>query len=450
MYASGGFSSITVFGNVVASSGGTGTVIGARADSNCSVTVEGSITSSGIYIRVGTTDKTQTPYPVSTFKPGYYEYSTGGIGAATIWVSSADYNVSNSTELTSALNAIAALPAGSSATIKLLQSFTYNSGIVVNNKIITFDLNGMTLNVVSPGEYGLEVKNSGQVKLLDPTNGWLNVTGLWCGVHATAGSMVEVTNAKAIGESGFSGFSGVYAGSAGSEVIVYGNVSLDVGGSSNRGVWVRDGGKVTVNGKIDIKTDSVYIRITDGTIFTNKTQTDGVFDAVMIGYLKYTDGTSTVWVQIPTAPGITGDMTMSLTVGYAATSTTAYTITGSSVPTVMKTSSDAKITWNNATKKLDIAAGLGEGVYPVVLTASNGITPNATITFTLTVTPPPTVGDINKDGKVDAEDVKILKEYLHGFTPHTPDLNWNAADLDGDGVLNVFDLAALKRIVVVK
>jgi len=42
-------------------------------------------------------------------------------------------------------------------------------------------------------------------------------------------------------------------------------------------------------------------------------------------------------------------------------------------------------------KKLDIAAGLAVGSYSVVLTASNGTTPYATLNFTVTVTQGKTV-----------------------------------------------------------
>ena len=77
---------------------------------------------------------------------------------------------------------------------------------------------------------------------------------------------------------------------------------------------------------------------------------------------------------------------MILTSGYSAMSTTAYTVTGNPTPTVTQdTTYDSKIVWNNTTKKLDIAAGLAVGSYPVVLTAANGISPNATLTYTLTV-----------------------------------------------------------------
>ncbi|WP_449241525.1 hypothetical protein, partial [Desulfoscipio gibsoniae] len=86
-----------------------------------------------------------------------------------------------------------------------------------------------------------------------------------------------------------------------------------------------------------------------------------------------------------TAPTLTGPTAMTLAEGYSATSTGDYTITGTEPVTVTKTSGDSKITWNDATKKLEIAAGLTPGSYPVILTASNGISPDATLTFTLTV-----------------------------------------------------------------
>jgi len=85
------------------------------------------------------------------------------------------------------------------------------------------------------------------------------------------------------------------------------------------------------------------------------------------------------------APTITGPTTMTLTAGYAATSTGAYTITGTPTPTVTKTSGNASITWDDTAKKFNIAAGLVAGTYPVVLTADNGVLPDATFTFTLTV-----------------------------------------------------------------
>jgi len=76
---------------------------------------------------------------------------------------------------------------------------------------------------------------------------------------------------------------------------------------------------------------------------------------------------------------------LTLTAGYAATSTGAYTVTGTPSPTVTKTAGDAKITWNDSTKRLDIAIGLTAGTYPVTVKATNSISPDATLDFTLTV-----------------------------------------------------------------
>jgi len=92
-----------------------------------------------------------------------------------------------------------------------------------------------------------------------------------------------------------------------------------------------------------------------------------------------------------TAPEITGPTEMTLTEGYAATSTAAYTITGTPPVTVTLDSANSEITWNDTTKTIDIAAGLTTGDYIVELTASNGTTPDATLTFTLTVETPPVI-----------------------------------------------------------
>jgi hypothetical protein len=86
------------------------------------------------------------------------------------------------------------------------------------------------------------------------------------------------------------------------------------------------------------------------------------------------------------APTISGPTAMGLVAGYESTSTGEYTLTGTAPVTVTKTSGHDNITWNNATRKLDIASGLPEGTYPVELKAGNGIPPDATLTFTLTVT----------------------------------------------------------------
>lgn len=83
-------------------------------------------------------------------------------------------------------------------------------------------------------------------------------------------------------------------------------------------------------------------------------------------------------------PIIKGSTTMQLTEGYTAVSTSAYTITGTAPIVVTKTSGHNKIKWNNKTKKLDIAAGLKAGSYPVKLKAGSQAG-ESSLTFTLKV-----------------------------------------------------------------
>jgi len=93
------------------------------------------------------------------------------------------------------------------------------------------------------------------------------------------------------------------------------------------------------------------------------------------------------------APSISGgDTAMTVTAGYAKTSTAQFTLSGDPAPTVEKVFGDSAITWSDTMRRLDIATGLKAGVYPVVLRATNGTSPDAVHTFTLTVnpTPPPT------------------------------------------------------------
>ena len=130
----------------------------------------------------------------------------------------------------------------------------------------------------------------------------------------------------------------------------------------------------------------------------------------------------------PVAPVITGQTEMSLMEGYSATATGGYTITGTAPVTVSKTSGDDKITWNDTNKKLDIAAGLTAGSYPVVLTAQNGTSPNATQNFTLTVKQDPDIaivaaakaaivdGSVNVDfGAIQADITAAVQSYVNNL-----------------------------------
>ena len=168
----------------------------------------------------------------------------------------------------------------------------------------------------------------------------------------------------------------------GTGVYTYGRES---GGSATK-VTVGKDVNVTGTGGIGVNADYYGQAIIDGTI-TAPTW-------IKVGT------TGTVWLGDDIAsvgPGITGPETFKLNEGYAATATGVYTLTSLIPVTVtLDTTHGDKIVWNSTTKKLDIAAGLVEGTYTVVLTASNGIQPDATLTFELTVEEslPPT-GDAN-------------------------------------------------------
>ena len=53
---------------------------------------------------------------------------------------------------------------------------------------------------------------------------------------------------------------------------------------------------------------------------------------------------------------------------------------------------------------------------------------------------------LDADGDVDAADAKLLRDYLVRRTASLPDAQ--AADLNGDGILNAADLAILKSMLL--
>ncbi|WP_034861266.1 S-layer homology domain-containing protein [Ruminiclostridium cellobioparum] len=103
----------------------------------------------------------------------------------------------------------------------------------------------------------------------------------------------------------------------------------------------------------------------------------------------YSDKVKVTVLAEAATPTITGPTTMAVEEGYSATSTGTYAITGTHPTTVTQKSGDAKITWNDAEKRLDIAAGLAPGSYPVTLEAAHPSGKKGTLSFTLTVNPSP-------------------------------------------------------------
>jgi len=249
-------------------------------------------------------------------------------------------------------------------TIKLLSNITYNSGIIIEGKSITFDLNGKKLDITNPAGDGLDVGNNGEVKLADPSNGEFNVTGSYDGsasnfevdgvfVHnsgkatvtnatstgnndfcmgacSSGGTITVIGNATASGnginegayaangtvtvggnaiangtggrgiEVGTGGnvtvngdVTGIFFGvfSVGGVVTVNGNVTATASGVGSTGAYADSGGKITINGFITAP--DIYIKVGTTTKFAAQYTTP----TTLPGYLTYTDGTNTVWVN---------------------------------------------------------------------------------------------------------------------------------------------------------
>jgi len=118
-------------------------------------------------------------------------------------------------------------------------------------------------------------------------------------------------------------------------------------------------------------------------------------------------------VAEPVPPAIQGDTELTLKEGYEAVSTNVYSLIGTDQPiTVTKISGNAKITWNDGTKTLDIAVGLTEGTYEVELEAEDTKGVTSTFTFTLTVLPLPTVTSVT----VTPPTVAVQKDQSQEFT----------------------------------
>jgi hypothetical protein len=53
-------------------------------------------------------------------------------------------------------------------------------------------------------------------------------------------------------------------------------------------------------------------------------------------------------------------------------------------------------------------------------------------------------GDLDADGTADKNDLAMLAEFLHGKGTVT---NGDEADVNGDGIVDVFDLIALRKLL---
>jgi len=153
-------------------------------------------------------------------------------------------------------------------------------------------------------------------------------------------------------------------------------------------------------------------------------------------------------VADPVPPTIQGDIELTLREGYEATSTSAYSITGTNQPiTVVKKSGDDKITWDPANNKLDIAVGLTAETYIVELEAEDATGLTSTFTFTLTVLPLPTVTSVTvtpPTATVQKDQSQQFAAVVAGDNDPSLEVTWSVignlsagTDISRDGVLYV-------------
>ena len=181
-------------------------------------------------------------------------------------------------------------------TIRLLNNVE-SDGIKIDGIVVTLDLNGYTYNIKrlpeSDTSVGLHVINGGELRLLRPENGELNVTGYWYGVRVEKGCKATVTSSAAIISMGQSVFVD------GGELTVIGVVH-----GRDICITVSNGGTVTVSGEVirekQVNDDGTVSYIGTFIDFDNKAWpgiNDFVTPTTKPGYLTYTDGRNTVWVR---------------------------------------------------------------------------------------------------------------------------------------------------------
>jgi len=384
--------------------------LGVHTENSARVYAVGKITTPGTYVQTGSSQKTQSQYS-SVTSDGYYTYTDNNsyvyVLPATACIGTRNYETID--------KAFTAVPTGgaTATTVKLLKDYTSAVNLDVSNKNINFNLNGYTL---TQNGY-LACATNGKFITAGSGAMNINVTGNNIGIDAEDGSTVRITgNVAAV--------SGWAIDAKGSTVHVEGNVS-NTGAAA--GIYAYNGGRAEINGTFT--TGTRYIQT--GSVIKNKT--DFTLPSDLAGYAKYTDGTNSVYVA-GAAPKITGG-TPSVTVqsGYTVMSTAAFSATGDPAPRITKTSGDSHITWNDVTKKIDIASGLTTGSYSAVLTAQNGITPNGTFTFTFIVGAPP-ICQIGNAPYTSLDDAILYGVSIGGTTPTTIKL---LADIVYPATLNV-------------
>jgi autotransporter passenger strand-loop-strand repeat protein len=267
----------------------------------------------------------------------------------------------------------------------------YNGGKATTTFITGYAMQNVEANGTA---YSTTIQSDGKVLVTSSGTGYMGGTNILESggtLELLSGGTLELLSGGTLTIQGASG----RAIASGSGTLVLANGStLDIGAlqrltvaamTINAGATI----KIDVSG---ISTAGIYNLITA----TNPITAGSYISFIVVGtankiyslQLSADGKTLQLVAENPILPQITGPTSMTLTEGYATTSTEVYTVTGFPSPAVTKVSGNAAITWNSATMKFEIAAGLPKGIYVVELKASNGFSPDAMFTFTLTVEPP--------------------------------------------------------------
>ncbi len=92
--------------------------------------------------------------------------------------------------------------------------------------------------------------------------------------------------------------------------------------------------------------------------------------------------------------------------------------------------------------KSGVVTAVGEGSATISVINSDGDAAQ----LKLTVVKPNSIGDCNDDGTFDIADIVVLQKWL--LKEDDLIAEWKAADIDGDGILDVYDLCLMRKRIV--
>ncbi len=282
-------STIIVRGNVVTTGNGP------TVNNGGEITIDGTVTATpNRYAYVNGVGKTILNYEAVTTKAQYrtyYNAGGGGVNPSTVWVKLPSAAEIEGTGYATLQDALAAVGAGQTKTIKLLQDLTYNHSISVDsNKDLTIDLNGYDLAINADIDHGLKAVN-GSLTISDADgDGSLTVSAALdqkAAVYTGAGGTINIT---------------------GSAVATGGNFSQGVFGAFANGGTIRISGDVTgynagaytANGTIEITGDVT------GTIYGVYAPSNGTVEVDGNVTALYWKG---AYAQSNSIINVTGDLT---------------------------------------------------------------------------------------------------------------------------------------------